>query len=143
MKKRTIFRVGQKVQSIYEPGHQFVIDRSMVPPRIYRERRSNRWWAAHELQPAGALENPLTSLRLNGKAECVQMRGKCVPAGSGQFTSANTDASRFPPRECLECGAVFQPVRDWQRFHSTPCRYAYWQRQRSLRKGPRIVAATA
>lgn len=79
MKKRTkTFRVGQKVQSIYDSGHQFVIDRSMVPPRIFHERGSNRWWLKSELQRLGAPENPATSIRLNGKAKCAQNVPKCA-----------------------------------------------------------------
>ena len=49
MKKKTI-RVGMKVFSVYTPEHVFVIDRSIQPDRIFREKGSWRWWTAKELR---------------------------------------------------------------------------------------------
>lgn len=126
--RRKKFRVGQRVQSIYDATHTFVIDKSMVPDRIYHEKGTDRWWTKNELQELGAAEKPETSFRLNGKAKCVQMRGKCVAVVSERPTLAVGPRPRFPERECLGCGTVFQPKREWQRFHSTSCRYAYWNK---------------
>lgn len=53
-KARSIFRIGQRVQTIHDASRTFVIDRSMVPERIFHEKGSNRWWTKSELQAAGA-----------------------------------------------------------------------------------------
>jgi hypothetical protein len=39
-----------RVCSIYEPGRVFVIDKSLLPVRIFHEKGSKRWWTALELQ---------------------------------------------------------------------------------------------
>jgi hypothetical protein len=51
------FRIGQKVQSVFDPSHVFVIDKSRLPERIFHEKGSNRWWAKSELQLLGTPEN--------------------------------------------------------------------------------------
>jgi hypothetical protein len=56
LKHKEKFRVGQKVQSIVDPTHVFVIDESQVPDRIYHEKGSDRWWTKNELQCLGASE---------------------------------------------------------------------------------------
>lgn len=128
------FRTGQRVQLAADPGHVFVIDRSLVPERIYHEKGSNRWWTRNELQRLGSAENPATSLRLNGKGNACGMRAKCmqddpaaaVPASGAPFLAPETT-------QCLECGAPFKPTREWQKFDRTTCRYAYWRRVKSTR----------
>ena len=42
MKRMKKFRVGQTVQSVYDATHAFVIDKSVVPERIFHEKGSNR-----------------------------------------------------------------------------------------------------
>ena len=148
-KSRKTFRKGMKACSIYEPERVFVIDRSLVPERIYREKGSNRWHLKSELQRLGAPENPLTSLRLNGKGNACGMRAKCVQDDPTATVPASGASPKTPetPR-CLECGAPFQPTREWQRFDRPPCRYAYWRRVKPSRAEMRhpgllVVAAGA
>lgn len=128
---RKKFRVGQRVQLASDPTHTFVIDRSLVPERIYREKGSNRWYTKSELQRLGAPENLATSIRLNGKGNACGMRANaCAGIASGSQIAAGV--SRGPEeRECLECGAPFQPTRKWQRFDRPACRFAYRRRMRS------------
>lgn len=110
--KRKAFRVGMRVQVASDPMHTFVIDKSLVPPRIYREKGANRWWLADELQRLGAPEDPARSTRLNGRVECAR--------------------AELPLRECRRCHIVFQPARKWQRFCSTPCRLEHWKRTKTV-----------
>ena len=94
------FRVGQTVQSVYDPTHTFVIDRSLVPERIFHEKGSGRWWTKNELQTLGAPENPLTSTppERQGKmrAKCAQ----CVP-GYRQRPADRHWRPRWPARARL------------------------------------------
>lgn len=133
MRNKSRFRVGQRVQLASDPTHTFVIDRSLVPERIFREKGSHRWWTKSELQHLGAPENPATSIRLNGKAKCAQgAYEKPLPADRPVY--------ELERRECLECGVSFQPARDWQQFHSTLCRRAYWKRTRKSQARLRVEA---
>jgi hypothetical protein len=119
------FRIGQRVQSAEDVSRVFVIRKSRKPERIYFG--ANRWWTKNELQPLGAGENPLTSQRLNGKAECAQNAPKCAQGISGEPESA----SRLPKQSCLVCKVIFQPMRPWQRFDCEDCRRAYWKQRRA------------
>ena len=133
------FRKWMKVRSIYEPELVFVIERSAVPDRIYYG--ANRWWTKNEIQALGEPENPATSLRLNGKGKMREDGRKCAEGVSRESAAGEW----LPERGCLECGAIFQPTRPWARFHSEPCRRAYWKRQGRLRaktKTPQESAAT-
>ena len=130
------FRVGQTVQSIYD-ATPFVIDKSVVPERIFHEKGSNRWWAKNELQRLGAPENPATSLRLNGKAKCAAMRHKCAAGITGGLRVADEPLPGLEERKCLECGLLFQPRRHWQKFHSEACRRANWWRAIKQARGLR------
>jgi len=133
------FRIGQTVQSIYDASQTFIIDKSLIPERIFHEKGSNRWWTKNELQTVGAAENPATSLRLNGKGKMREDARKCAE-GVPREAAAGT---WLPKRGCLQCGAIFQPKRPWQRFDSEPCRRTYWERQGRLRaKAKRESAAT-
>jgi hypothetical protein len=128
MVKARKFRVGQKVQSIYDSTHMLVIDKSQVPDRIYHEKGSDRWWTRNELQRLGEPENPATSFRLNGKGK---MRGTRSNASTGVPVVAcisSSASSRPKTIRCPECGDLFQPKRPWQRFHSESCRRAHWRR---------------
>jgi hypothetical protein len=123
------FRVGQTVQSVYDPTHAFVIDKSRVPERIYHEKGSDRWWTKNELQRLGTPENPVTSFRLNGKG---QMRGNARNASpaipSGPQIVAGVSAG-LEGQKCLfaGCRIRFGPKRRWQKFHSEGCRRAHWK----------------
>lgn len=121
------FRTRQRVRSASEPELVFVIERSAVPDRIYYG--ANRWWTKNEIQALGEPENPATSLRLNGKKEMREDARKCA---EGVSAEANSE-TWLPKQSCLECGAIFQPTRPWQRFNSEPCRRAYWKHQSRLR----------
>lgn len=130
------FRVGQRVQSIYDSSHVFIIDRSMVPERIFREKGSHRWWTKSELQRPGAPENPVTSSRLNGKEQMRGTHSKCAEDVSrGSHAEAAAAGSGLPKRSCLECRAIFQPTRPWQRFDSEDCRRAYWKKVNAVSRG--------
>lgn len=129
-KNRKKFRVGQRVQLASDPMHTFLIDKSLVPERIYREKGSNHWWTKNELQRLGAPENPATSLRLNGKQDACGMRANACEDISDATVPAK--AASEPPR-CLECGAPFQPAREWQKFDKPACRFSYSRRVRSSR----------
>jgi len=129
------FRVGQRVCSVHEPERVFIIGESRVPERIFREKGTKNWFCRNELQAIGDPENPATSLRLNGKKEMREDARKCA---QGVSAEPNSEAW-LPKQSCLECGAIFQPTRPWQRFNSEPCRRAYWKHQSRLRaavKGP-------
>ena len=133
MRNKSRFRVGQRVQLASDPTHTFVIDKSVVPERIFHEKGSNRWWTKNELQAVGAPENPATSIRLNGKA-------KCAPGISSGLQIVAGVSAGPEERECLECGLRFQPARPWQQFHSTICRRAYWKRTRKSQARLRVEA---
>src|SRR5207249_8559551 len=117
-KNKTRFRAGQTVQSIYDATHTFAIDKSAVPERIFHEKGSSRWWTKTEIQRLGAPENPATSIRLNGKAECAAMRRKCAPGISGGLQIVAGPFPGLEEQKCLECSVSFQPARHWQRFCS-------------------------
>lgn len=128
MKRRKKFRVGQRVQSAYDPTHVFVIDRSRLPQRIYHEKGSARWWTKNELQRFGTPENPATSIRLNGKNQMRGMHPNASPA-TRERPSLATEVSARLKTKCLlpECRVRFLPKRPWQKFHSEACRRAYWK----------------
>lgn len=130
------FRTGQRVQLASDPAQTFVIDRSMVPERIYYA--ANRWWTKDELQRLGDPENPATSIRLNGKAGCAQDARKCAQVVSGRPTIKDS-SSALAWRECLECRTVFEPTRDWKRFCSTSCRRSYWRQARKRTKAVDVL----
>jgi hypothetical protein len=121
------FRVGQTVQSIYDAKYTFVIDRSVVPERIFREKGSNRWWTRNELQCLGAPENPATSIRLNGKDQMRVMHPECAePTSNGPQIVAGVSTG-LEEQKCLECGIRFHPRRHWQKFHAEACRREFWK----------------
>jgi hypothetical protein len=131
MKHQKKFRVGQKVQSINDATHVFVIDKSQVPERIYHEKGPDRWWTRNELQRLGAPENPATSIRLNGKGK---MRGmhpnpNASPGISGGPQIVAENSVGLEKRKCLGCEVRLRPTRRWQKFHSEVCRRAYWKRR--------------
>jgi hypothetical protein len=124
------FRVGQKVQSVFDPTHKFVIDKSQVPERIYHEKGSDRWWTRNELQRLGAPENPGTSIRLNGKGKMRANARNASASISGGLQIVAGVSVGPGERKCLECSLRFQPARPWQKFHSEACRRANWERTR-------------
>jgi hypothetical protein len=124
-KKR--FRVGTKVQSVFDPTHVFIIDKSQVPERIYHEKGSDRWWTRNELQRLGAPENPVTSIRLNGKGKMHRTHSNAFRATSGGPQIVAVAPAGLEERKCLGCDLSFQPKRRWQKFHSEACRLAHWK----------------
>jgi len=36
---------------------------------------------------------------------------------------------KLPLKNCLECGKKFQPVRFWQEFCSSQCRWQHWSKK--------------
>ncbi len=139
------FRVGQTVQTVYDPTHTFEIDKSAVPERIFNEKGSNRWWTRSELQRLGAPENPVTSIRLNGKG---RMRGTHPDASlsvpSGPQIVAEVSSVGLDEQKCLlaECSVRFRPKRRWQKFHSEACRRAHWMRKTlGQERGPKLRTA--
>jgi hypothetical protein len=128
-KSRQKFRVGQTVQSVYDPAHTFVIDRSVVPERIFHEKGSNRWWTRIELQHLGAPEDPATSFRLNGKGRMRGTHPDASPAVPGGLQIVDGVSAGLDEQKCLECGVRFQPKRKWQKFHSEACRRAHWKQK--------------
>lgn len=147
MSRKNKFRVGQTVQSVYDPAHTFVIDKSAIPERIFHEKGSNRWWTRNELQHLGAPENPAMSIRLNGKGK---MRAKCAQMRAGHLSGALQIvpgvSAGLEERNCLECGLEFQPARPWQKFHTEACRRANGERVRKqarLQRHPQALAVTA
>jgi hypothetical protein len=133
VKRKKKFRVGQRVQSVYNPTHVFVIDKSRVPERIYHEKVSNRWWTRNELQRLGAPENPATSIRLNGKSRMRRTHSNAFPAIPGKPSIVTEVSAGLEKPRCLECGLRFQPARPWQKFHSEGCRLAHWKRMAGAR----------
>lgn len=136
MGRKNKFRIGQRVQLASDPTHTFVIDRSLVPERIFREKGSNRWWTKNEMQPFGEPENPATSYRLNGKGNACGMRAN---ACGMRATGSGAPSLALETAQCLECGEPFKPAREWQRFDRPACRFAYSRRVRS--KEPKLLAA--
>ena len=147
MKRKKKFRVGQKVQSVFDPAHVFIIDESRVPERIYHEKGSDRWWTQNELQRLGAPENPATSTRLNGKGQMRRTRSNAFPGIPERPQIVAEVSAGQESKKCLlrECSAKFRPRRRWQKFHTEACRLAYWKlRSRAAEPGrPSAVGATA
>jgi len=137
LKRRKKFRVGQRVQSVYDAANTFVIDKSRVPERIFHEKGSDRWWTRNELQHLGAPENPSTSIRLNGTGRMRANARKCAPSASGGLQIVAGVVAGLEKRKCLECGTRFQPKRPWQKFHTEACRRANGER---VRKSARLTA---
>ncbi|HWY05309.1 MAG TPA: hypothetical protein VNY24_00510 [Candidatus Acidoferrales bacterium] len=131
------FRVGQKVQSVFDPTHTFVIDKSRVPERIYHEKGSDRWWTRNELQRLGAPENPISSTRLNGKGQMHRTRSNAFPTLPGKPHIVSEVSTALGLRKCLlrECDVRFRPKRPWQKFHAEGCRLVYWKRRVSPESG--------
>jgi hypothetical protein len=128
--KRPKFRVGQRVQSVYDSTHSFVIGESQIPERIYREKDSDRWWTRNELQRLGAPDDPVRSIRLNGKEKMHRTHSNAFSTNAdGPLPVAA--AAVDPNRKCDECGVAFRPTRPWQKFHSRDCRLAHWKRTAS------------
>jgi hypothetical protein len=124
------FRVGQRVQSVYDATHTFVIDKSAVPERIFHEKGSNRWWTRNELQHLGAPENPASSIRLNGTGRMRGTHPDAPSANPSESHIATLTPAGAETRKCLfsGCRIRFQPKRRWQKFHSETCRRAHWKR---------------
>lgn len=131
MRRSAKFRVGQRVQSASDPTHTFVIDKSLIPERIYHEKGSDRWWTRNELQPFGAPENPATSFRLNGKGKMRANAHNASQGNPGGLELVSVAVRGIERRKCPECGVRFQPVRPWQKFDREVCRRANWKRTRS------------
>jgi hypothetical protein len=135
------FRIGQTVQSIYDPTHTFVIDQSRIPEPVYHEKGSNRWWTQNELQRLGSPENPIASFRLNGKEEMRVMHSNAFRANANKLVREPGGAEL---RKCMlaDCGVNFRPKRPWQKFHSETCRLAYWKRGTSpMSEGDKSLGA--
>ena len=131
-KHKKKFRVGQKVQSAFDPTHVFIIDKSRVPERIYHEKGSDRWWTRNELQRLGAPENPVMSIRLNGKGKMRRTHSNAFPATPGGPQIVTLAPAGLEERKCLGCDLRFQPKRRWQKFHSEACRLAHWKKHLSV-----------
>ena len=43
------------------------------------------------------------------------------------ITRKNEPRVLLPKRPCDYCGTIFQPKRDWHRFHKPECRRRYWK----------------
>jgi hypothetical protein len=125
--RKSKFRVGQTVQSAYDPTHRFVIDESQVPERIYHEKGSNRWWTRSELQRLGDPDNPVMSIRLNGKEKMHRTHSNAFSTDSGGPQLVAATAVDPNDRRCDECGVAFRLTRPWQKFHSRDCRLAHWK----------------
>ena len=141
-KSKKRFRIGQRVQTIYDASHAFVIDKSRIPDRIFHEKGSDRWWTKNDLRQVGAAENPLTSHRLNGTEEHARGCAQCAQGHPREPESTPSLAKRL----CLACNAIFEPVKPWQRFDSEDCRRAYWKQNRSARvrsEAPQALEAIA
>ena len=135
MRSKKKFRIGQRVQLACDPSETFVIRKSRIPERIYFG--ANRWWTRNELQALGTPENPDTSLRPNGKGKMREDARKCAEGISSEPAAVEW----LPKQPCLECGAIFQPKRPWQRFHSENCRRTYWEEQGRRRTKPKRESA--
>jgi hypothetical protein len=140
-KRKQKFRVGQKVQSVFDPTHAFVIDKSKVPERIYHEKGSDRWWTRTELQRLGAPENPVTSFRLNGKGEMRRTHSNAFPAIPSGPQIVSGVAAGLEERKCLGCDIRFRPKRRWQKFHSEACRLAHWKRKAPIPRAQQGLSA--
>ena len=141
MRSKKNFRIGQRVQSAEDVSHTFVIRKSRIPERIYFG--ANRWWTKNELQPSGVAENPETSSRLNGIAQCVGTRSNAYPDIKNESQPALEAPISLEEQECLFCRVRFQPKRRWQKFHSEACRLAHWKKQERLvseAKAPETLA---
>lgn len=130
--KRT-FRKGQKVRSIYDPKHQFVIADSYKPGRLFYEKGTGRWWTASELRAAGAPEKAFTSLKAVGKGKHEKMHPNALRTLLAS-PLAKAAPKEPPPQKTCElatCGVLFTPKRKWQRFHSYECQKA-WHKLRAV-----------
>lgn len=133
--RRQQFRVGQKVRSVHDPKHVFVIDASVIPDRVFHEKGSGRWWQRNEMRLLGAPEEIGKSLtpkasRTHSKTHPVNVKDLL-----GAQLRAHEPKQPVPMRNCEECNNPFKPRRKWQRFDTEKCRRENW-----VRNHPEAVA---
>lgn len=134
MKSRKRFRVGQRVRSVYDRQRAFVIDKSIVPARLYHEKGSDRWWTKNELEAITATARrvkPLNSRQLRGVATTRFLALKSVAMEDRRPTRQPKAPTE---RKCQNCPVRFKPKRPWQKFHSEACRWANWKEAESARQ---------
>ena len=124
--KKKIIRVGMKVFSIYTPEHVFVIDRSIQPDRIFREKGSRRWWTAKELR---AVTNRPVKITAKLAKAAQDSRSETFAV---HITGVTSKSKREYRRTCLNCGTEFTASRPEAKFCKTrgaSCRAEHWKRR--------------
>jgi hypothetical protein len=132
--KKKIIRVGMKVRSIYQPEHEFRLDKAIKPDRIFREKGSRRWWTAKELQPVS--RKPV-KLSARTQKQAAKSRSEAFIKPPFGVTSKSKPTYK---RTCLNCGTEFESERAEAKFcksRGAACRSEYWKRRNQVPDVPK------
>lgn len=124
------FRKGMKVCSIYEPDRVFVIDKSLLPGRVFHEKGATRWYTKRELRPANSRVSPTPQAKAGTllHERSRGLRALFLIGRRRKFT-------------CAECGTRFErkpkarPLKPGELpFCKSSCRTKHWKRQNRIQK---------
>ena len=131
-----VIRKGMRVRSIYEPDRVFVVDRSLLPGRVFHEKGATRWYTKRELVPAGKqFKAPKKAAKPVTRAKLRAVRNE----RSSAFLSTPPLSPKRPYQPkltCTECGVEFtrgskaRKLKPGERpFCTTAHRVKFWKRQ--------------
>jgi len=137
------FRKGMKVCSIYDPERAFVIDKSLLPSRMFHEKGATRWYTKRELRPPNSRVKPAPQAKA----------GTLFYERSRAFQGMALISRQQPKFICAECRVRFErkpkarPLKPGElAFCCGAHRTAHWKRQdrpQAKVRGPQGLAATA
>lgn len=126
---RKLIRKGSKVRSIYDPKHEFVIDKSLQPGRIYREKGTRRWWAKNEIEPITAPHKPSKRMTSKAAERAILKRSQAFHGIAEPLGAKTRTIYRFA---CTDCGIEFTRDRKLLPGQKPFCcgahRTRYWKR---------------
>src|SRR5208283_2504931 len=122
---------GMRVRSIYDPKHEFVIDRSILPERVYREKGTKRWWAKRDLEGLIGRSKPLSAKKEEALLKARSLAFQAIP------TALSPKGKPLYRRTCPECGLEFTTEQQKQKFSSDACRTKNWKRRNEIPEIPK------
>lgn len=128
--KKTI-RIGMRVRSVYDPKHEFVIDKSVMPERVFREKGTTRWWAKRDLERAIGRPKPITATK---EERLLKLRSRAFQSIPVPLSPKGKPLYR---RTCPECGIEFTTEQQKQKFCSDAHRTANWKRRHEAPQIPK------
>jgi hypothetical protein len=128
MKKHSM-RVGMRVREIYT-GKEFTIDRSEIPPRIFRLKGTRIWVPAIALEAVRKRPSKLTAKL---EKRIAKLRSETF---AGPITGVGGQSKPTYKRTCLNCGAEFTTKQKKQKFHNDACRAEFWRRRNEVPVNP-------